>query len=93
MFLDFAAQAFPGRLGVYPDRMQKASQHQCEIIYVKTRSGTGWKWRVVSAAGVAQSSEQAYELFYECVVAARESGYTPAGVLPEGYRRASSRAA
>ena len=70
--------------------MNKTSQQQCEIVYVKTRSGTGWKWRAVSSAGVAQSSEQAYELFYECVVAARENGYTPAGVLPEGYRRASS---
>ena len=72
--------------------MHKASQEQCEIIYVKTRAGTGWKWRVVSAGGVARSSEQSYELFYECVVAARESGYTPAGVLPADYRRASSRA-
>ena len=72
--------------------MQKASQQQCEIVYVKGRAGEGWKWRVVSSSGVARSSEQAYELFYDCVVAARENGYTPAGVLPEDYRRASSSA-
>lgn len=61
---------------------------QCEIFYV----GKGWKWRTVSASGVARVSDRSYDLFYDCVVAARQSGYAPAGVLPEGYRKASSNA-
>lgn len=61
---------------------------ECQIVYV----GAGWKWRVVSSAGVTQSSKESYGLFYDCVTAARESGHSPAGVLPEDYRRASSNA-
>ena len=53
----------------------------CEIIYVKHKTGYGWKWRPVAAddearAG-AEASEKTYQLFYECVTAARASGYIP----------------
>ena len=57
------------------------TQRQCEIIYVRQKDGAGWKWRSVSSAGAARSSDEVYGLFYECVVAAREKGYAPAGVL------------
>ena len=65
-----------------------AGRVQCEIFYV----GKGWKWRIVSSAGVTRMSDRSYGLFYDCVVAARESGHTPAGVLPQDYRKASSNA-
>jgi hypothetical protein len=55
------------------------TQRQCEIVYVKQKDGAGWKWRAIS--GQARSSDEVYGLFYECVVAAREEGYAPAGVL------------
>jgi hypothetical protein len=61
---------------------------ECEIVFI----GEGWKWRVVSSAGVSRSSDKAYGLFYDCVLAAHAKGYTPAGVLPECYRKASSKA-
>lgn len=62
---------------------------ECQIVYV----GKGWKWRAVSAEGATRSSPQSYELFYDCVLAARANGYSPVGVLPENYRKASSNAA
>lgn len=65
---------------------------ECQIVYVAGKAGGGWKWRAVSSEGATRSSDKSYELFYECVVAARASGYSPAGVLPEGYRRVSSSA-
>jgi hypothetical protein len=55
----------------------------CEIIYVRHKSGNGWKWRPVAAGGApkapeneAKASEKTYQLFYECVTAARASGYS-----------------
>lgn len=58
------------------------TQPQCEIVYVKERTGSGWRWRATGAGGAVRSSERAYGLFYECVVAARAQGYDPVGVLP-----------
>jgi hypothetical protein len=49
----------------------------CEVIYVKHKTGNGWKWRPVAADGGVKASEKTYQLFYECVTAARASGYTP----------------
>ena len=56
----------------------------CEIIYVRHKTGNGWKWRPVAAndeakasANEAKASEETYQLFYECVTAARASGYIP----------------
>lgn len=49
----------------------------CEIIYLK--SAKGWKWRVLSARGDAKprTSQETFELFYDCVSAARAKGYQP----------------
>ena len=49
----------------------------CEIIYVKSKQDAGWKWRPISDGTERHPSEKTYELFYDCVVAARASGYTP----------------
>ena len=49
----------------------------CEIIYVeKVR---GWKWRSVTKPGATKApfSEETFPLFYDCVSAARASGYNP----------------
>jgi hypothetical protein len=79
--LDFRHAPSCARATVYPARMLKVPQ-ECEIVYVTGSAGEGWKWRTVSSARIARSSERSYELFYDCVVAARASGYSPAGVLP-----------
>ncbi|HEX7217686.1 MAG TPA: hypothetical protein VF280_00570 [Burkholderiales bacterium] len=47
----------------------------CEIIYVTQKNASGWKWRPLAADAPC---EETYPLFYECVVAARASGYGPA---------------
>jgi hypothetical protein len=46
---------------------------QCEIIYVQDPKG--WKWRVISAENAGETSAETFELFYECVLAARAKGY------------------
>jgi hypothetical protein len=49
----------------------------CEIIYVK--EAKGWKWRRLSEPGTAkaQLSDETFQLFYDCVSAARARGYKP----------------
>jgi hypothetical protein len=49
----------------------------CEIIYVKQKERSGWKWRPISDNQELKPSEKTYPLFYECVAAARANGYTP----------------
>jgi hypothetical protein len=50
----------------------------CEIFYVPYESSFRWKWRHLNEDGnVEEESEESYELFYECVCAARENGYQP----------------
>lgn len=50
----------------------------CEIVYVKQKDGNGWKWRPLASDGAgATASDETYELFYDCVIAAREQGYRP----------------
>jgi hypothetical protein len=49
----------------------------CELIYVTHKTGNGWKWRPIVAERDAKPSEKTYPLFYDCVSAARASGYTP----------------
>ena len=58
----------------------------CEIYpigYRKSEKKTSfrWKWRHVAADGRVSESKHEYELFYECVCAARESGYEPQAIL------------
>jgi hypothetical protein len=51
----------------------------CKILHVKHKDSYRWKWRQVAADGVTiKESRDTYELYYECVIAARESGYQPA---------------
>ncbi|HYG54262.1 MAG TPA: hypothetical protein VD965_03085 [Burkholderiales bacterium] len=41
----------------------------------------GWKWRSLEPADKGRASEEVYELFYECVTAARREGFTPVPAL------------
>jgi len=50
---------------------------ECEIIYVRQGGERGWKWRALADDARAAASEVLYELFYECVIAARACGYAP----------------
>ena len=54
----------------------------CEIYHVQHEKTFRWKWRHVDADGRVRESKDDYQLFYECVAAARESGYEPRGVKP-----------
>ena len=49
----------------------------CEIFHVKQDGNFAWKWRAVRPNGGVVESERCYRLFYECILAARESGYQP----------------
>ena len=49
----------------------------CEIFYVKHDGSFAWKWRYVASNGGVVESNETYELFYECITAARERGYQP----------------
>ena len=49
----------------------------CDIHHVKHEGSFRWKWRHVAADGTVKESAQSYSLFYECIVAARASGYEP----------------
>ena len=54
----------------------------CEIFHVQRARSFRWKWRHVHHDGRVSESNEEYELYYECVSAARESGYEPRGVKP-----------
>ena len=47
----------------------------CKIHHVKHKDSFRWKWRHVAPDGDVRESAQSYALFYECVTAARASGY------------------
>ena len=49
----------------------------CEIRPVKHKASFRWKWRHVAPDGGIKESAQSYALFYDCVTAARASGYEP----------------
>lgn len=49
-----------------------------EIFHVPHDTSFRWKWRHLSEDGsVREESQESYELFYECVCAARQRGYQP----------------
>jgi len=50
---------------------------RCEIFYVKRNGKLRWKWRVSARDGVTARPDEEYELFYECLSAARREGFTP----------------
>ena len=54
----------------------------CEIFHVPHKRSFRWKWRYVAPDGRVSESKREYQLFYECVSAARESGYEPQAILP-----------
>ncbi|HEY3045713.1 MAG TPA: hypothetical protein VGJ39_16910 [Vicinamibacterales bacterium] len=49
----------------------------CHIHHVKHKDSFRWKWRYVRSDGRIQESAKSYPLYYECVMAARASGYEP----------------
>lgn len=65
--------AVQGRMAKAPS--EESSMRPCEIIYVQEPKG--WKWRGISAekARNGESSAEAFQLSYECVLAARANGY------------------
>ena len=48
----------------------------CEIFYA-AHEQAGWKWRHIHEDGRVKESKETYALYYECVCAARASGYEP----------------
>jgi hypothetical protein len=49
-----------------------------QIFHVPHKASFRWKWRDVADDGsVLDESDETYELFYECVCAARREGYQP----------------
>ena len=55
-----------------------STNQTCEIFYVKRGKTSGWQWRPAGSRSRSGASAETYALFYECVVAARASGYRPA---------------
>jgi hypothetical protein len=54
-----------------------ASQ-SCEIFFVRRGGKLRWKWRATPVEGGAvDGSNEEYELFYDCLSAARDKGFTP----------------
>jgi hypothetical protein len=49
----------------------------CEIIFVKQKAASGWKWRPVVSGAAPAACKETYPLFYDCVIAARALGYSP----------------
>ena len=50
----------------------------CEIYHVPHGRSFRWKWRRRDDDGsVKEESKESYELFYECVCAARARGFKP----------------
>ena len=60
----------------------KGPMKNCEIFHVPYKGSFRWKWRYTAPDGRVSESKREYQLFYECVSAARESGYEPHAILP-----------
>jgi hypothetical protein len=56
---------------------EERAMQSCEIYHVPYNDSFAWKWRHISQDGRVTESKQAYALYYECVCAARESGFEP----------------
>ena len=74
---DVAVADMENRVRTRRDACIKERMDTCDIHHVKHRDAFRWKWRYVAADGTVKESPQSYSLFYECVVAARQSGYEP----------------
>ena len=71
--------------------MQPKSQAIAHVFTVPAKTPEGYRWQWRSADG-ATTSENAFDLFYDCVSDARESGYEvdlaeAPGSLPAASRR------
>ena len=53
------------------------TKDRCEIFHVRRKGKLRWKWRQMANDGALEVSEAEYELFYECLSAARSRGLTP----------------
>jgi hypothetical protein len=53
------------------------TMNHCEIFHVRRKGKLRWKWRQTTGDGPVGVSEHEYELFYECLSAARKNGLTP----------------
>ena len=54
------------------------ASNSCEIFFVRRKGKLRWKWRYTPLEGGAvDGSNEEYELFYECLSAARDKGFTP----------------
>jgi hypothetical protein len=49
----------------------------CEIFHVPEKKSFRWKWRAFRADGSTVESDESYQLYYECIAAARAAGYEP----------------
>ena len=49
----------------------------CEIISVVHKHAFRWKWRYLGNDGHVDECAEEYEIFFDCVAAARSSGYEP----------------
>ena len=75
LFVRAAGVATNGRI-VSPSHCKGARMQPCEIIYSK--NAKGWKWRITAPGHDPNNeSDQTFQLFYECVVAARAEGLQP----------------
>lgn len=53
------------------------TSNRCEIFYVRRQGRLRWKWRATASDGATDRSDEEYELFYECLAAARKKGFMP----------------
>ena len=49
----------------------------CQILRFRDDGAERWKWRHRAADGAVRESAESYAFHYECVTAARMSGYQP----------------
>jgi hypothetical protein len=54
-----------------------AERRSCQIYSVRHRNVFRWKWRYADDRGLLIDCAEQYELFLECVRAARAQGYEP----------------
>jgi hypothetical protein len=60
-----------------PKLSQGKAMQYCEIYHFPYKDSFVWKWRHTGEHGRVTESKESYPLFYECVCAARKSGYEP----------------
>ena len=52
---------------------------RCQIFHVARKKSNAftWKWRHTDRDGRVTEADDSYELYYECVCAARQKGFEP----------------